>query len=256
MMNLLFGKKFLVIGAGGLLGSHLIQGILAQGAQVIAADISYLTMQARLASLDIDSDNESMSFIELDITDEVAVKEFFKECNILDGVVNAAYPRNKSYGAHFYDVTLSDFNENVALNLGSAFLVGQQCAAHFNRHKRPFSLVNIASIYGVISPNFDIYQNTPMTMPIEYAAIKSAGLHLNRYIAKYVSDSKFRVNAVSPGGIFENQPETFLDKYRQRTHGEGMLDVMSVVGSILFLLSDQSQFVTGQNIIVDDGFTL
>ena len=95
-----------------------------------------------------------------------------------------------------------------------------------------------------------------MTMPVEYSAIKSALLHLNKYIVKYVNESDFRINSVSPGGIFDHQPEAFLKAYKKETHGKGMLNVQSILGAIVFLLSDHSEYTVGQNIIVDDGFSL
>ncbi|MNI21023.1 Glucose 1-dehydrogenase B [compost metagenome] len=153
-------------------------------------------------------------------------------------------------------MSLASFNENISLHLGSAFLFTQQCASYFKAHETAFSLVNISSIYGVVAPKFDIYNNTKMTMPVEYAAIKSAIQHLSKYAVAYVNDSRFRVNNVSPGGIFDNQPETFCQAYKSHTHGAGMLDVTEIIGSIMFLLSEQSRYVTGQNIIVDDGFSL
>ncbi|MFH4268080.1 SDR family oxidoreductase, partial [Acinetobacter baumannii] len=70
------------------------------------------------------------------------------------------------------------------------------------------------------------------------------------------NDSRFRINCVSPGGIFDHQPEPFLEAYKSHTHGAGMLDVTEIIGSVLFLLSEQSRYVTGQNIIVDDGFSI
>jgi NAD(P)-dependent dehydrogenase (short-subunit alcohol dehydrogenase family) len=153
-------------------------------------------------------------------------------------------------------VSLEDFNENLSLHLGSSFLFMQQCAAYFVRNKTPFSLVNVSSIYGVVAPKFDIYANTSMTMPVEYAAIKSAIIHLNKYIVNYVADSRFRINSVSPGGIFDCQPEPFLQAYKKHTLGKGMLDIKDVIGTILFLLSEQSQYMNGQNLVVDDGFSL
>jgi NAD(P)-dependent dehydrogenase (short-subunit alcohol dehydrogenase family) len=135
-------------------------------------------------------------------------------------------------------------------------LLAQQCAAYFLRNQQKLSLVNISSIYGVITPKFDIYDNTSITMPVEYAAIKSAIIHLNRYVTAYVNNSLFRVNSVSPGGIFDDQPIEFLDKYKEQTLGKGMLDIEDVMGTIMFLLSEQSKYINGQNIIVDDGFTL
>lgn len=151
---------------------------------------------------------------------------------------------------------LSSFNENLAMHLGSAFLFSQQCAAYFENKRMPFSLVNISSIYGVIAPDFSMYENTPMTMPIEYAAIKSGLLHINKYISKYINNSDFRINAVRPSRIFDHQPEPLLNAYKDKTMGTGMLDVQNIIGSVLFLLSDQSKYMVGQNLIVDDGFSL
>lgn len=256
MNNLLESKKILIVGAGGLLGSHLVFSLLEQGAKVIAADISETVMTDRLMKIGVNINSKNISFEKLDITNEFNVKNFFNSNIEIDGAINSTYPRNKSYGSHFFDVKLNDFNENISLHLGSAFLFSQQCAAYFMRKKTPFSLVNISSIYGVIAPKFDIYNNTRMTMPVEYAAIKSAILHLNKYIVSYVNDSLFRINSVSPGGIFDHQPEPFLEAYKKNTHGSGMLDVSEIIGSVLFLLSDASRYVTGQNIIVDDGFSL
>ncbi|MGY3685375.1 oxidoreductase [Vibrio coralliilyticus] len=257
MNELLKGKTILIAGAGGLLGSQIVAAALEQGATVIAADLNVEVMQQRLDGIGIDLNSSALSLVELDITSEESVKALFENSDKnIDGAVNTTYPRNRAYGKHFFDVVAASFNENMSLHLGSAFLFVQQAAAYFKRTEQPLSLVNISSIYGVVAPKFDIYDNTPMTMPVEYAAIKSAIQHLSKYAAAYVNDSRFRINCVSPGGVFDNQPADFLKAYKSNTHGAGMLDVKEVVGSVLFLLSEQSRYVTGQNIIVDDGFTL
>ncbi|WP_221070393.1 oxidoreductase [Vibrio alfacsensis] len=257
MEKLLENKTILVAGAGGLLGSRIIPEALKQGAKVIAADIELDSMQKRLSSMGVDIECDNISFAQFDITNEENVKSLFSDPSLaLDGAINTTYPRNKTYGKRFFDVTLQSFNENLSLHLGSAFVFTQQAAAYFLENKRQFSLVNISSIYGVVAPKFEIYDNTTMTMPVEYAAIKAAIQHLNKYVVSYVKDSNFRINCVSPGGIFDHQPEAFLAAYKGKTHGAGMLDVEEIVGSVLFLLSDQSKYVTGQNIIVDDGFIL
>lgn len=257
MDNLLKDKVIFIAGAAGLLGSKLVAKVLAQGARVIAADINVDSMKARIENLGCDINAEAVSFHTLDVTNESDVKQFFAQLDeSVDGAVNATYPRNATYGKHFFDVSLESFNENLSLHLGSAFLFSQQAASYFQRNSREFSLVNISSIYGVIAPKFDIYDNTPMTMPVEYAAIKAAIQHLNKYVVAYVNDSQFRINSVSPGGIFDHQPEAFLQAYKKKTHGAGMLDVDDVIGAVLFLLSEQSKYITGQNIVVDDGFSL
>ena len=256
MNNLLVDECILVIGAGGLLGTQVTKHALEQGAKVIAVDISVEHLQARLSKEGIDIADSNLIFLSLDVTSEGNVIKFFESDIKITGAVNCTYPRNEAYGAHFSEVKLADFNENLSLHLGSAFLFTQQCAKYFKLNETPFSLVNISSIYGVIAPKFEIYDHTPMTMPVEYAAIKSAILHLSKYAVKYVNNSLFRINCVSPGGLFDNQPESFLNAYKALTNGEGMLDVNDVIGTIIFLLSPMSKFVTGQNIIVDDGFSL
>lgn len=256
MKDLLEAKTFLVAGAGGLIGAEIVSAILSQGGSVIAADLNVDLMRVKLESLGINIQKEKLTLIYLDVTNEEIVKNLFSSGIVIDGAVNTTYPRNNKYGSHFFDVSLESFNENVSLHLGSAFLFTQQCSKYFNERKEFFSLVNFCSIYGVVAPKFEIYNNTHMTMAVEYAAIKSAILHLNKYVVNYVNDSRFRVNCVSPGGIFDYQPESFLQAYRKQTHGTGMLDVTDIMGAVLFLLSEQSKYVTGQNIIVDDGFSL
>lgn len=253
---MLENKKILVVGAGGLLGSRLTGALIADGAYVIAADINLELMTERFALQSLEIDSGRLTCVEVDLNNTSSVETLFASLSAVDGAVNCSYPRNKHYGAKFFDVSLADFNENVSLHLGSSFLFLQQCARYFSREQKPFSLVNISSIYGVVPPRFDVYDGTPMTMPVEYAAVKSAVLHLSKYVASYVADSKFRSNSVSPGGIFDHQPELFLEKYKEQTLGKGMLDISDILGSIKFLLSDLSCYVNGQNIIVDDGFSL
>ncbi|AWL11624.1 Post-translational flagellin modification protein [Saliniradius amylolyticus] len=248
-------NRILLLGAGGLLGTelacHLSQ---TSSAQLLLVDKDVQTMKKRLANKGIDLNR--VESIELDVTNEQEVKHFFAQQDYLNGVVNCSYPRNQTYGQHFFDVGLSSFNDNHNLHLGSAFLIMQQAAALFKRQQRPMSVVNIASIYGVTAPDFDIYQGTAMTMPVEYASIKAAILHLSKYVVSYVKDSDFRVNCVSPGGLEDGQPESFLQAYRANTLGTGMLQAADITGAIEFLLSDQARYINGQNIIVDDGFSL
>lgn len=253
---LLKNNKILVAGAGGLLGTALVKELLQQGASVIATDLNLEHLEAAMSQIQQVHGEGSLALKKLNLSSKQEIESLLGSYDTLTGAVNCAYPRNKNYGKHFFDVTVEDFNENISLNLGSSFLFMQQCAAYFKRTEIPFSLVNIASIYGVIAPKFEIYDSTAMTMPVEYAAIKSGLIHLSKYVTKYVGDSRFRVNLVSPGGIFDNQPGNFLDAYKKETFGKGMLDVADVLGAVVFLLSEQALYINGQNIVVDDGFTL
>lgn len=253
---MLENKRIVVVGAAGLLGAALVEAILEAGANVVALDVSIEDMKQRLNSLNNSISDNSIIYERVDITSNKEVKSFFEKYDNLDGAVNCAYPRNKSYGKNFLDVTLDSFNENVSLQLGSTFLFSQQCVVYFNEHKSPFNLVNLSSIYGVVAPKFEIYEGTTMTMPVEYAAVKSAIIHLNKYISSYVSNSSFRINSVSPGGILDKQPDLFVKNYKSYTNGIGMLGVKDVLGAIIFLLSESSQYINGQNLVVDDGFCI
>lgn len=252
---MLNNKTILVAGAGGLIGRAVVKACLVQGANVIATDLDEDNLKQRLQADSIALTGNALQLARLDLQQAEAISALLTQFQP-DGAVNCSYPRNKDYGKHFFDVSLQSFNDNLSLNLGSAFLFMQQCAAHFNKYPRDFSLVNLASVYGVVAPRFDIYANTAMTMPVEYAAIKSALIHLSKYAAAYIVDSRFRVNLVSPGGIFDNQPDSFLQAYQQKTLGKGMLHASDVTGTIVYLLSDFSRYTNGQNIVVDDGFTL
>ena len=136
---ILKNKTILIIGAGGLLGAKVVETSLKLGAQVIAADISKNLINAT------GLDKEKVIFESVDITNTESVEDLFDKYGCIDGAVNCTYPRNKSYGAHFFDVKLDSFNENLSLHLGSAFLFTQQCAKYFKKHETPFSLVNISS---------------------------------------------------------------------------------------------------------------
>ena len=95
-----------------------------------------------------------------------------------------------------------------------------------------------------------------MTSPVEYAVIKSGLIHLTKYMAKYFKGKNIRINTISPGGILNNQPEEFLKKYNDQCSQKGMLEAKDLNGTLLFLLSDASCYINGQNILVDDGFCL
>lgn len=204
------------------------------------------------------SDNPSLLFLRTDITQQVAVKEAVQEVmrrfRQIDVLVNNAYPRNKNYGRKFEEVELADFNENVTSHLGGYFNVTQQVSRQMVLQKRG-SIINIGSIYGMVGPDFSIYQGTDMTMPVEYAAIKGGLLNFTRYLATYLARHEIRVNAVSPGGIFNHQDPQFVENYKKKVPMGRMAEPGDIVGAVLFLASDASRYITGQNLAVDGGWT-
>lgn len=253
--NLVLDSKVVIVtGAAGLIGRAFVGAIIDNGGIPVIADAN-LDAANELAAR---HDRPELACV-VDITHAESLADCFAKTKSqfgrVDGIVNSAYPRNAHYGRHVEDVEYADFCENISLHLGGYFLVMQTAAKVFAKqgHGR---IVNISSIYGMMAPRFQIYNDTKMTTPVEYAAIKSGVLHLTRYFAQYYKLFGVRVNAISPGGILDGQPESFLNSYRRFAGTRGMLDANDICGALLFLLSDHSEFVTGQNIVVDDGFSL
>lgn len=248
-----------ITGGAGLIGKEFVKAVVANNAIAIIADINQELGNHVKENLSHELQSNAIDFVALDITSKDSLNNLInylhQKYGRIDALVNNAYPRNKNYGKHFFEVEYADFAENISLNLGGYFLTSQQFALYFQKQGYG-NIINISSIYGVIAPKFEIYDNTPITMPVEYAAIKSGLVLLTRYMAKYFKNMNIRVNALSPGGIFDHQPEAFLQKYKAQCLNKGMLDKTDLTGTLIYLLSDMSRFVNGQNIIVDDGFTL
>lgn len=252
-------KVIVITGACGLLGKEFVKSILINGAIPIITDISSESLSKFGDELKSEFPSNSCSLMVLDINSKDSITTVLhnvqQKYGKIDALVNNAYPRNNNYGRSFEDVEYNDLCENVNLNLGGYFLTSQQFAGFFS--KQGFgNIINISSIYGVIPPRFEIYNGTSMTMPVEYAIIKSALIHLTKYMAKLFKGKNIRFNCLSPGGIFDKQPDSFLDKYKNFCSSKGMLMPDDLTGALIFLLSDMSLFVNGQNIVVDDGFTL
>jgi NAD(P)-dependent dehydrogenase (short-subunit alcohol dehydrogenase family) len=258
MNTLLANKVVVVTGGAGLLGKEFCSGIARHGGCAVVSDLNLSAAQRVADEINEQYPGRACAAV-MDITDKESIKAAIANVKAargsIDAVVNNAYPRNANYGRRLEDVTYDDFCANVSMHLGGYFLIAQQFAAFFREQGRG-NIVNMSSIYGVIAPRFEIYAATKMTMPVEYAAIKSGVLHLTMYFAQYLKGSGIRVNAVSPGGILDQQPAAFLQKYRTMCASKGMLEKSDIAGTLLFLLSDMSHYINGQNLIVDDGFSL
>lgn len=252
-------KIVVITGGAGLIGQEFVKAVVENDGIAIIADINEELGVAVKNKLSVELATEAIEFVQVNITDKSSLKNCIdylsNKYEKIDALVNNAYPRNQNYGNHFFDVEYEDFVENLGLNLGGYFITSQQFSKFFL--KQGFgNIVNISSIYGVIAPKFEIYEDTPMTTPVEYAAIKSGLIHLTKYMSNYFKGMNIKVNALSPGGVLDNQPAGFLEKYRDNCLNKGMLDKSDLKGTLVYLLSDMSQYVNGQNIIVDDGFCL
>lgn len=242
-----------------MIGKEFVKAVVEQHGVAIIADINEKIGTEITVQLINELGSTNIDFVRLDITSKESiiamVNALHNRYGRIDALVNNAYPRNQNYGRHFFEVEYLDFCQNVNFNLGGYFLTSQQLANYFKKQGYG-NIINISSIYGVIAPKFEVYENTPMNMPVEYAAIKSAIIHLTKYMAKYFKGLNIRVNTLSPGGILDKQHRVFLAEYNKRCLTKGMLDKSDICGTLIYLLSDLSTYVSGQNIIVDDGFSL
>ena len=253
------GKVIVVTGGAGLLGKIFCESILENKGIVIIADLDEKKGKATKIYLDEKFDHNSSFYIKLDIISADSIQKLISlvktKYNKIDAVINSVYPKNKNYGRHLFDVEYDDFCSNVNSHLGGYFLISKLFAKYFKTQGFG-NIINIASIYGEIAPKFEIYNNTEMTVPIEYAVTKSAIIHMTKYFAKYLKSYNIRVNSISPGGIKDRQPTQFIESYNKKCLNKGMLDQVDIIGTLLFLLSEKSKYINGQNLIIDDGFTL
>ena len=150
---------------------------------------------------------------------------------------------------------MEDFNECENFHMGGYFNISEQFIRHFVT-QGDGNIVNISNIQGVGAPAFETYEGTDMHSPVEYTVVKHGLLGMTKYVAKMFKKDNIRANAISPGGILDAQPERFLKQYRKRCGMKGMLNPSDLSGALIYLLSDASSCVNGQNVIVDDGFCL
>lgn len=255
------GNKIVVItGGAGLIGRGFVEAVVESGGTAIIADIDEISGSRAADEISKKLGTDKIDFIKVDITSRQSVRDMIdiviNKHKVIDALVNNAYPRNKNYGRKFENVTYEDFCENLNLHLGGYFLMSQEISGVMVKQKRGV-IVNIASIYGFMAPRFELYEDASFTSPVEYSAIKGGLLSLTKYLASYLGKHDIRVNAISPGGVHDNQTESFVAQYsRKAIIGNRMAEPDDLTGALIFLLSDASQYVTGQNIVVDGGWSI
>jgi NAD(P)-dependent dehydrogenase (short-subunit alcohol dehydrogenase family) len=254
------GKVVVVTGGAGLIGKGFVKAVVENGGTAIIADIDEMSGNEAKDEISTALGTDKIEFLAVDITSRESVRgmidSIISRHQVIDALVNNAYPRNANYGRKFEDVTYEDFCENVNLHLGGYFLMSQEVSRVMVTQNKG-TIVNIASIYGFMAPRFELYENAGFTSPVEYSAIKGALLSLTKYLASYLGNHDIRVNAISPGGVHNGQPEPFVAQYARKTIiGNRMAETDDLTGALVFLLSDASMYITGQNIVVDGGWSI
>lgn len=241
---MLQGKNIIVTGGNGLLGREICKDIRRKGGVAINFDINH--------------DRAAETAFTCDITNPDSIKEALKEVEIrfgvVHGLVNNAYPRTKDWGTSLEDLSYDSLRTNVDWQMNS-YLNFCKLIIPFLRKAKGGAVVNMTSIYGVVGNDFNIYEATGMEPPFAYSAIKGGIINATRFLASKYGNENLRFNCVSPGGIFDNQSKLFVDAYENKVPMKRMGNPDDIAPSVSFLLSNQAKYITGQNLVVDGGWT-
>lgn len=240
------GKIILITGSGGLIGREVVCYCRASGATVVGVDMDRPNRWGERPD------------IAADVTDpaqiDALVASMIEKYGRIDGLVNAAYPRTQDWGAKFEEVPYESWRQNVDMQLNAVFYICQKVLAVM-KEQGSGSVVNFGSIYGVVGNDFTIYEAYGGTSPAGYSAIKGGIINFSRYLASYFGPYGIRVNCVSPGGVFDNQRAEFVEAYCHKSPLKRMGRPEEMAPGVAFLLSDESSFITGHNLMIDGGWT-
>ena len=244
-MENLKDKIILVTGGSGLIGKSIVDQIKKEKGLPISLDIYHEDLSnSHNYKCDITNNSDVINTIE----------KVLNKFKTIDGLVNNAYPRTNDWGLTFDKIPYDSWKKNIDLQLNSMFFISQKILEIMKNQKKG-SVVNIGSIYGLVGPDFSIYEGTDLTMPAAYSAIKGGVINFTKYLASLYGKYNINVNCVSPGGVFNNQSLKFVNKYIKRVPMKRMAYPSDISPAIAFLLSDNAKYVNGQNLIIDGGLT-
>lgn len=256
----LSGRLALVTGGTGYIGKVIIETLAELGANIfiLDQDINRINDFAKLIKKKYNVKVFSLQ-VNLEKSEEIlnvkpSIKKHFGSLDIL--VNNAAFVGTSDIGGwidSFEKQTTKTWRRALEVNLTSAFELTKICTELLKKSKSA-SVINMASTYGVVGPNMSLYSDTEMGNPAAYAASKGGLIQLTRWLSTSLAPS-IRINAISPGGIERDQPKKFKNRYISRTPLGRMGTEEDLKGVIAFLASDLSAYITGQNILVDGGWT-
>ena len=241
------GKVAVVCGGLGLIGKEVVKAFSQAGAKVYVLDTGKGTVN-----------DGKVKFFSFDVTDsdryENMLSTIMNDGGKIDICVNLAYPRTDDWGALLEDVKSASWKKNIDMQLNSCCLLTQKVAELMKKHGTKGGIINFGSIYGIVAPDFEIYQKG-MTSPAAYSAIKGGILSFSRYAASYYGKYGIRINCICPGGVFNNQDEAFVKNYERRTCLKRMGKPEEIAAATLFLASDAASYITGTAFMVDGGLT-
>ena len=246
------GKVILLTGGAGLYGRGLTADLAAAGAQLVIASRNVEALEQVAAEERLEG--RLVTAMQLDQADEGSVLRvrdaILQQYGRIDGLVNNAVARPMKSPEH-----TEGWIESMRVNATGLYLITTHIGKAICEHGRG-SIVNIGSMQGMIGPSFELYAGTNMGVPPpDYFFHKGGMINFTRYFAALYGPQGVRVNCLSPGGFFNNQLEPFLTRYQEHTMLNRMADPEDLGGSVIFLLSEASKYITGANLAVDGGYS-
>ena len=258
-MYLLNSEVVLITGAAGRIGESTAIEIAKNGGKLILSDISNSNLSILKSKLLKYTNSENIKIMTIDICSSNSIDDLISfsisSFNKITSAIHCAYPRSKQWGKNFEEIDIDLLSQDLKNQLGISIIFSQKVIKHFLENKGG-NLIHISSIQGLGAPKFEHYENTNMTSPIEYSAIKAGIISITKWLAKYYKNKNIRVNCISPGGIYDQQNQDFVKKYRKSCTNIGLIDSCEIASLIVFLLSVNAKAINGQNLIVDDGWSL
>jgi len=261
------GRVIIITGGAGLLGASYCRTFASVGALPVVVDIN--GMAARDLAQEIASKSGGQALgLEADVTEPESVKAMVQRVmetfGRIDALVNNAAldPKfdEEHAGEHtnqFEEFPFSAWEEAISVNVSGMFLCAQAVVPVLREAGRGV-IINVSSTYGLVGPDQRLYQRegeSPQYKPVTYTVSKAAVLGLTRYLATYLAGTGIRVNTLTPGGVFADHDDEFVQRYAAKTVLGRMADREEMSSALLFLISDASSYMTGANLIVDGGWT-
>jgi len=260
------GRNIVIGGGAGQIGYPMAVVLADAGANIAIVDIDEEMALSKVDALNEKEIKDKIFVYRADVSKKDQVMEIFKKINNelgnLYGLVNCFHfkgnTRKLDTGSNFF-AGFEDYPEEAwdtvhDVNLKGTFLMCQVAIPHFKKAGGGV-IVNISSTYGNVSANKNIYGNSGINSPVAYATSKAAIINLTRYIATHFAEYGIRANELSPGGVYNNQTEEFVQNYNRLVPLGRMAMAEEYQGAVLFLMSNASSYMTGANLIVDGGWT-
>lgn len=259
-------KNAVVTGGVGILGKRFCAGLATYGANVAVVDLDEKVASAFARQLEEEYGVRALG-IGCDVSSPESVAKMVSDVVNGLGMINILHNNAASkaadldaFFAPFEEYSLAEWRKIMAVNIDGMFLVAQAVGKHMVNSNHGGSIIQTASIYGVLAPDNRIYEGShylgrQINTPAVYSASKAAVVGLTKYLATYWADKGIRVNSITPGGVESGQNDEFKRRYAARIPLGRMAYADEMVGTLLYLASDASSYITGQNILVDGGLS-